>query len=81
METNIALLSILIVASAASKGQTNAKAIDAYLKYTGADISMDKTLKNIQQSTNKEAQTYLGAGFYLTKTIIDKKITFIYRFP
>jgi len=81
METNIALLALLVVASAASKGASSQKSLDAYVRYTGADTSINQSFNHVQQNVDKSTQMYLGAGVYLTKSIIDRRIEFTYRFP
>jgi hypothetical protein len=80
-ESSAALLILLASASYLGRGPAIQKSMDAYLRYSGADNMLDKKLNEYQQSVPEDAKIYLGAGFYLTKSIIDRKITFTYHFP
>lgn len=80
-ESTAALLILLASASYLDHGSAPQKAMDAYLRYSGANEMIDRKFDEYQQSVPEDAKMYLGAGFYLTKSIIDRKITFTYHFP
>lgn len=85
METSIALFALLAAVSVAGKGAPTQKSLDAYLRYTGADVSINNAAKGIQKSAESqvpdEARIYLASGVYVGKTLIDKKVVFTLTFP
>lgn len=81
METNIALFILLTGVSFSSKGASTQKSLDAYLRYTGADQSINNIGKNIQNFVPEEARLYVAGGVYLGRTLVDRKVELIWHFP
>lgn len=81
METNIALFIILAGVSIAGKGQPTASSLDAYLRYTGANNTVNDISRNIERTVPEEAKIYVASGVYLGKTIIDRKVVVTWSFP
>lgn len=81
METNIFLFALLAAVSISGKGAPTSKSLDAYLKYTGADASLNNIGKNIEHSVPEETRFYLASGVYLGRTLIERKVVVTWSFP
>jgi len=80
METNIALFTLLAIASAQNHGQATSKSLDAYLRYTGVDKQIDVINNNAKNMVPEEVKFYLAPGIFIGKTIIDRKIVIQWTF-
>jgi hypothetical protein len=75
---SLLFISVAALVIASPQGDADKALARAYLKHTG----IDRSLKDFEKDhTPEEARIYLGYAAYISKTMIDKKIVFTWRFP
>jgi hypothetical protein len=78
--TSLLFFSCLAVGIASPKPDAHSHILDAYLRQSGIEQNLDKLGHHYEQKIPDEVKIYAGWAGYISKTVVDRKIVFTWRF-
>lgn len=83
MDAGSLLFFSILAAYVASPSSSAQQALrDAYLRQSGIQDNLNRTAKYLERrELSNEARVYLGYTAFISKTVMDKRIQFEWRFP
>lgn len=77
---SLLFVSVMVTAIASPTDSAHSALLNAYLKQSGIEPNLARVGKHYEQQVPEELKLYFGYAGFISKTMIDRRITFTWRF-